>query len=389
MTLNMESLDPSPMTTAVTSLAFAPDGTALFLSQNPSGAPVSKISVLLEAWTWLPDGNVLASGGNDGTVRLWKTDQADSVAKPLAGEVKRNFFSRDGRLLAVAGPGGQVTLHELPGLKAVGGAQPAGLPLGFRAGPALLVTLRSRQNRGGCELVEWRMPDFQPLRVIPLPESTESMLPSVLSPDDRLVAVATASGEILVWDLMTGAKPMRLSVASPDGGRVATLAFSSDSRLLVGSFDSIRSSTAVYLWDMGSGQSLAKLRGHGAFVQDVVFSPDGRTLLSGDSSKLIKLWDVAARKEIATLSGHNGGIRALDVSPDGKTLASCSGPSVRLWNLVTRREVARFELPASVTSLAFAPDGTALFLGQDRSREAGPSTIVWHAPSFTETDTHP
>jgi WD40 repeat protein len=215
------------------------------------------------------------------------------------------------------------------------------------------------------------------------------MLPSVLSPDDRLVAVATAPGEILVWDLTTGAKPMRLSVANPDGGRVATLAFSSDSRLLVGSFDSIRSSTAVYLWDMGSGQSLAKLRGHGAFVQDVVFSPDGRTLLSGDGSKLIKLWDVAKRKEIATLSGHSGGIRALDVSPDGKTLASCSGPSVRLWNLVTRREVARFELPASVTSLAFAPDGTALFLGQDRSGEAAPSTIVWRAPSFTETDTHP
>ena len=90
-----------------------------------------------------------------------------------------------------------------------------------------------------------------------------------------------------------------------------------------------------------------------------------------------------------SLPRHQFSIRALDVSPDGKTFASCSGPSVRLWNLVTRREVARFELPASVTSLAFAPDGTALFLGQDRSGEAGPSTIVWRAPSFTETEAHP
>jgi hypothetical protein len=56
---------------------------------------------------------------------------------------------------------------------------------------------------------------------------------------------------------------------------------------------------------------------------------------------------------------------------------------------VTRREVARFDLTTRAISLAFAPDGTALFLSQDGNGELAPSTIVWRAPSFTETDTHP
>lgn len=387
-------------TSFVTDAAFSPDGATLATCSPDQTVRLWDITARRETacWrghsyqvgyvAWSPDGKIVASGGNDGTVRLWNPSQTESAANPLAGAVKRHFFSRDGRLLAVTGPDGQVNLHEFPSLKSVSGPHPVGLPLGFRADSTVLVTLQPTRNRRGCELVEWAVPDLQALRVIPLLESTKSMSPSVLSPDDRLLAVATAPGEILVWDLTTGAPPKRLSVPDPDGGQVATLAFSPDGRLLAGSFGSIESSTAVYLWDIGSGQSLTRLFGHGAFVQDVVFSPDGRTLLSGDSSKVIKLWDVAERKEIASLSGHSGGITALDVSPDGKTLASCSGRWMHLWNLVTRREVARFELPTRVTSLAFAPDGTALFLGQDPSGGSAMSTIVWRAPSFAETDTH-
>lgn len=333
---------------------------------------------------WHPDDTMLASGGNDGTVRLWKTDQTESDTKPFAGQVKSHFFSRGGRLLAVAGLDGQVTVHEFPSRKVINGPQKVGIPLGFRADPTALVTLRPRQNRGDCELVEWSIPDFQPRRSTPLPESTPQMSPGVLSPDCRLMALAAAPGEILVWDLSTGTRPMRLS--SPGGGRVRSLAFSPDSRLLAGAFEF---STAVHVWDLGSGGSLTKLPGHGAFVIEAVFSPDGRILLSGDQDKIIKVWDLAQRIEMATLSGHSTGIIALDVSPDGKTIASSGGLSVRLWNLITRREVARFDLTTEVTSLAFAPDGTALFLGQNRSGESAPSTVVWRAPSFTETDPRP
>ena len=380
--------------TYVCDAAFSPDGNTLATCSGDQTVRLWNLKTGRETacWrghsyqvgyvAWLPNAKILASGGNDGTVRLWKTDPTEQVAQSLVGQVKRHLFSRDQRSFVVVGPNGQATLHDLPSLKALSSPHPVGLALGFGAEPTTLVTLRPRQNRGDCELVEWRLPDFQELGSRPLPEATPQMSPGLLSPDARFVAAAAAPGEVLVWDLPAGARPAHLS--SPGGGRVRSLVFSLDSRWIAAAFEY---STAVHLWDMRSGGTLTRLLGHGAFLVDVVFTPDGRALASGETDKRIKLWNMADQKELATLAGLNAGISALDVSPDGKTLASCSADrTLRLWNLATHREVARFEVDRNGTSLAFAPNGTALFLSQRPAGESAPSTIVWRAPGFTQTD---
>jgi len=65
------------------------------------------------------------------------------------------------------------------------------------------------------------------------------------------------------------------------------------------------------------------LSGHGAEVNSVAFSPDGKTLASGSHDNTIKLWDVASGTNTQTLSGH-GGVYSVAFSPDGKMLASGS-----------------------------------------------------------------
>ena len=133
-----------------------------------------------------------------------------------------------------------------------------------------------------------------------------------------------------------------------------------------------------------------ELFGHKGFIRSLVFSPDGRTLISADGDKFIKLWDLTVRTEPPMLLGHREGITSLVVSPDGRTAASSSGDrTLRLWNLATRREVARFELPsaASYTSTVFAPDGGAIFLSPP-AKDPSP-TLVWRAPSLAEADATP
>jgi len=64
--------------------------------------------------------------------------------------------------------------------------------------------------------------------------------------------------------------------------------------------------------------------GHSDYVNSVVFSPDGRQVLSGSDDKTIKLWDVNTGREIRTFSGHTDWIRSVAFSPDGNRILSYS-----------------------------------------------------------------
>ncbi|HEX3147337.1 MAG TPA: hypothetical protein VHR66_04595 [Gemmataceae bacterium] len=50
------------------------------------------------------------------------------------------------------------------------------------------------------------------------------------------------------------------------------------------------------LWDPKTGKELAVLKGHSRWVYTVAFSPDGKTLASGQQDGVILLWDVPAIK---------------------------------------------------------------------------------------------
>ena len=53
------------------------------------------------------------------------------------------------------------------------------------------------------------------------------------------------------------------------------------------------------------------LDAHGEGVACVAFSPDGKTLASGDIDESIKLWNVAASKNIASLTGHADSVNSV------------------------------------------------------------------------------
>jgi WD40 repeat protein len=62
----------------------------------------------------------------------------------------------------------------------------------------------------------------------------------------------------------------------------------------------------------------------------------------GPVTHLVKLWDVRSMKEAATLKGDTGFIYSLVFSPDGKTLVTAGHDMViKLWQLTTPARSAR------------------------------------------------
>jgi len=121
----------------------------------------------------------------------------------------------------------------------------------------------------------------------------------------------------------------------------------------------------------------------------IAFSPDGKILATSDHKyaridregtdqpghSLIKLWDVDKRQVIATLRGHNDAVLCMVFSRDGKTLVSVtdSGREVKLWNVATGKEKPPFKRDPKWSFLALSPDGRTIAFANDENH----TLILW------------
>src|SRR5262249_28295990 len=78
---------------------------------------------------------------------------------------------------------------------------------------------------------------------------------------------------------------------------------------------------------------------------------------------IIHLCDAITGEEVRTFEGHGARVAAVVFSPDGKRVVSGAGGGVRVWGGVAGGTRRRVEWAGFVMGLAFSPDGTAVFVG--------------------------
>jgi WD40 repeat protein len=136
----------------------------------------------------------------------------------------------------------------------------------------------------------------------------------------------------------------------------------------------------VRLWDLATGEELARFTQHTDWVYSVAFSPDGRQALSGSRDGTVRLWrlpDLSIPQETAPEPA--GVIRQIEwpgrhiyqasFSPDGRLflVAGSAGPghTIKVWDLATGRLLLEF--PGNEKGV-FTPDGKqVLAAGLDKA----------------------
>lgn len=118
-------------------------------------------------------------------------------------------------------------------------------------------------------------------------------------------------------------------------------------------------------WDLTTKER-TELQGHRSWIRRMAFTPDGKTLISGDFFGRLIWWDLTGKKPKATrtLRGHVGYVRSIAVSPDGRFVATGGNDKlVRIWT-VEGEPVAKLEgHQRHVYNVAFHPEGKTLISG--------------------------
>jgi hypothetical protein len=188
------------------------------------------------------------------------------------------------------------------------------------------------------------------------------------SPSGKVLAVG-GRGEVLLID-DRGEVRQTLPVGRD---RVTTLAFAPKGDWLAAAATSPGQGHDVLLWalegDVVRGARRQVVR-HDDVIQDLTFSPDGKTLATASYDRLIKLCDVATGKELRTLKDHSDSVYGVGFSPDGTLLASVAADrAVKVWDVKTGTRLYTLgEATDWVYAVAWGPDGRHLAAGGvDRS----------------------
>lgn len=241
-------------------------------------------------------------------------------------------FRADGNLLATGGSDGTVRLWDVPMRREIGAlhGHPSGVThLSFAAGGGVLISGNGEAATGVPASIRfWNVASRRllPSNIPGDPRTPMGVL--AVSPDGRTVATGSPEQRVTLWDVAS-----RRKVAILEGkSGVSSLAFSPDGKLIAAG----QREGFVYLWDHANGRLLRKLVGHVGPVLALAFSPDGKTLATGGMDHMVRLWnpavDVDVDHEEATLTGHSDWVLSLAFSPDGNLLASGSPDgTVRLW----------------------------------------------------------
>jgi WD40 repeat protein len=273
-----------------------------------------------------PDGNTIASGSVDDTLRLWSVNQARLIRTmqghpfPI-GQVK---FSPNGINLYTGSTDGIIRVWQVSSgifVRALEGHNGRITGLDISKDGKWLVS-----SGEDFTVRIWRLPNGVPVQVID--EGMAAITCVVFMPDSQAVAWGEVDGTIRVRTLK-GSWLLSLKNTSQS---VTSLDISPDGKYLASGYED----GLVRIWRMQDGELLQTLSESQAAIAALAYSADGSWLVSASKDHTLSLWQFDGVQfqllPIRILTGHAGPVNSVDFSQRGGQIASGSDDgTVRIW----------------------------------------------------------
>ncbi|TAH50753.1 MAG: hypothetical protein EYC68_13030 [Chloroflexota bacterium] len=254
------------------------------------------------SWVWglafSPDGKNLATGGDNGQVKVWDIATGKELLTVSGREKDWNSvaYSPNGRL-AVGDNTGKVTVWDVntqrPLLELQGNPSPVAAVAFDQVGKRLAA--------GSDDAVVKIWDAATGTELLTLPTLHEAPVSWVeFSPDGKHLATAAQDETAKVWDLATGKELFKVVTTftsyavsfSPDGKYIVTSTFG-----------------APQLWDANTGAEVGAFSGPSGDTSPARFTADGKYLVASQEKAYI--WDIAKRELFSSFAiGSSGDIGA-------------------------------------------------------------------------------
>ena len=265
-------------TRIVCSISFSPDGTKIVSGSHDktirvwdtdTGIQICEFSTedLVESVSFSPDGNKIVSGGWGNAIHIWDTNTGLQIGELSPGG-QLVSFSPDGKKIIVSGSNdGIVRIWDAETFKLVGEPYKGGTvaifsPDGKRIAIGSYYTIKVLDAETGKPVLEDLQGNKMPVQSL------------AFSSDGKKIVSGSVDGTVRMWDVETGIYIGKLNVNS-------NIDFEEDDVII------------PYIPTVGPVETVGKTESN--LISSIVFSPDGKKIVSGSLDATIKIWNLESR----------------------------------------------------------------------------------------------